>query len=310
MNDRKYDRALSLAKVILAAKEELPDLIDALNERKYDRALSFAKEGVGIKAKDKNDATPLHLALKDYYIKWNKREELVKALLESGADANAIAGDHYNGATPLLYAAEHGTDNMAVELLKHGAKVDGKDSYDWTPLLQAARCGRTEMAKMFMEKGADVMSRTKSGDGVLNWAAISGKNELVEIFLANGADPSLIGSGSTPLMNAARNNHEKVVKTLLKDKRVRDTINVSNAYNGYSALDYAQKNHYTNIVKTRLFSSAFGAGKKPRSVHSGRLGTSSLRAPPSVCPRLLFGSKSCSGVEQHETISGLRPSSS
>ncbi|KAI1699079.1 ankyrin repeats (3 copies) domain-containing protein [Ditylenchus destructor] len=163
-----------------AKKEDLPDLIKALNESKFEHALSLAKEGTGINAKDRNDATPLHLALKDYNMKWNEKEEIVKALLESGADANAIAGN-----------------------------------YGWTPLLRAAICGKTEMAKMFMEKGADVMAKTKSG-----------------VF--------------TPLMNAASGNYEEIVKTLLKDKRVKDTINAIN--DNYTALRCARENGYANIV--------------------------------------------------------------
>ncbi|KAI1706830.1 ankyrin repeats (3 copies) domain-containing protein [Ditylenchus destructor] len=103
------------------------------------------------------------------------------------------------------------------------------------------------MAKMFMKAGADVMAETKHGDNVLNWAARSGDNELVEIFLAKGVDPSLLGSGSTPLMNAASQNREKVVKTLLKDKRVRDTINARNSC--HSALSYAERDNFTNIAK-------------------------------------------------------------
>ncbi|KAI1694245.1 ankyrin repeats (3 copies) domain-containing protein [Ditylenchus destructor] len=298
LNDEKYDRALSLAKVILAAKEELPDLIDALNDKKYDLALSLAKEGVGIKAKNKNDATPLYLAIKNINysskgMKTSEKEELVKALLESGADANAKAGDYYNGATPLLYAAEYGTDKMAEELLKHGAKVDGKDRSGYTPLMEAARNGKTEMAKMFMDAGANVLAKTKSGDGVLNWAAFSGDNELVEIFLAKGADPTLMDL-FTPLMNAASGNHENVVKTLLKDERVRKTINLELI----PRTGFQTRRGGTAERKSRMFNMFNEANVAPRSeVGNVSLWNPTLTFEPSLIRRNPFWPK-CVGLER------------
>ncbi|KAI1698163.1 ankyrin repeats (3 copies) domain-containing protein [Ditylenchus destructor] len=200
--------SISIVSSAPAKKEDSLDLIRALNDGKFEHAISLAKEGSGINGKDEKGLTPLLLAL-------NMIVD-VKGVLPNLV--NAINDRNYDLAL----------------------------SYDWTPLLQAARYGKTKMAKMFMEKGANVLAQTSSGAGVLNWVANSGDNELVEIFLARGADPTLMDL-FTPLMRAASRNYEEVVKTLLKDKRVRDTINVSNG--SYTALGYAQREHYTNIVK-------------------------------------------------------------
>ncbi|KAI1694284.1 ankyrin repeats (3 copies) domain-containing protein [Ditylenchus destructor] len=200
--------SISIVSSAPAKKEDSLDLIKALNDGKFEHALSLAKEGTGINAKNENGLTPLLLAL------------------------NMII--EVKGVLPNLINAMNDR-NYDLALF-----------YDWTPLLEAARYGKTKMAKMFMAKGADVLAKTKSGEGVLNWAANSGDNELVKIFLARGADPTLMDL-FTPLMRAANRNYEEVVKTLLQDKRVRDTINVSNG--SYTALGFAQRDHDTNIVK-------------------------------------------------------------
>ena len=68
--------------------------------------------------------TPLHEAAKE------GRIDVLRLLLENGADANAEANGQY---TPLHIAASMDNVDCVVELLKYNADVTKKDEFDKTP---------------------------------------------------------------------------------------------------------------------------------------------------------------------------------
>jgi TonB family protein len=87
-----------------------------------------------------------------------------RAALSAGADVNQI--DPNLDRTPLTWAAENGSTDIATELLQHGADVNLKDRHGWTPLI-AATCGthpgdpRLGLVQLLLSKGADVNARTE-----------------------------------------------------------------------------------------------------------------------------------------------------
>jgi ankyrin repeat protein/L-ascorbate metabolism protein UlaG (beta-lactamase superfamily) len=94
--------------------------------------------------------------------------------------------DRY-GRTPLLKAAEAGSDKGAEFLLSRGANVMRRDSYQQTPLHEAAFTGNLRLLEVLVKHGADVDALNKEGSTPLLYVTQAGREEVVEWLLANGA---------------------------------------------------------------------------------------------------------------------------
>src|SRR6516162_2102744 len=74
-----------------------------------------------LEARDKDQSTPLHCAA------WKGHCEIVKLLLEAGADANARNENDHWGTTPLHAAAHANQPAIAELLIEHGADLNAED---------------------------------------------------------------------------------------------------------------------------------------------------------------------------------------
>ncbi len=143
--------------------------------------------------------------------------EIVRLLLESGADANAVGSQ--DGYTPL----HHGYKSLElVELLSHhGADVtkavEGPINAGWTPL-HLATCGQLEeIVRFLLAKGDNVNAKDGWGSTALHIIAMIGNIAIARLLLEHGAEPSLENSnGETALREAATHGSEEMVKLLLK----------------------------------------------------------------------------------------------
>ena len=77
--------------------------------------------------------------------------ELVRVLVQAGADVNACGG--VTRATPLHMAARRGHLEIARALLDCGAAIDARDSKGDTPLQRAINCRKAMVAQLLMERG-------------------------------------------------------------------------------------------------------------------------------------------------------------
>jgi len=143
--------------------------------------------------------------------------EVVRTLLEEGADVNAARGD---GLTALHLAAEGGHRAVAEALVAAGAAVDaGTRIGGYTSLHVAARAGHGAVVLGLLEAGADPNART-TNTGVtalhLAAAATDGRS-AVAALLDHGADPDARerSAGQTPLFFAAAANRADAVTALL-----------------------------------------------------------------------------------------------
>ena len=143
--------------------------------------------------------------------------EVVRSLLDGGADVNAARGD---GLTALHAAAERGHLDVAKLLISAGAELDaGTRIGRYTPLHLAGRGGHGHVVGALVEAGADV-NATTSNTGVtpvhLAAAAVGGETSVATL-LDHGADVNAreASSGQTPLMFAAAYDRSAAVRMLL-----------------------------------------------------------------------------------------------
>ena len=99
-------------------------------------------------ARDKDGSTPLHCA------SWKGHAEVVKTLLELGADIQALNTNDHWGNTP-LHAAAHGNQRAVAEiLLAHGAEIHAEFGPGRTPLHQTVAHNATAVANLLKKHGA------------------------------------------------------------------------------------------------------------------------------------------------------------
>lgn len=91
--------------------------------------------------------------------------------------------------TPLMRAALLGRDDLAQELLAHGANIHLRNTDGNNALWLACVSGNTTLVRMLIDAGIDLDNRNLTGATALMYTASSGKPEMMQILLENGADP-------------------------------------------------------------------------------------------------------------------------
>jgi len=165
--------------------------------------------------------TPLAVAA------WRGNLEIVKLLVEHGADVNA--GKDRGKRTPLLEAAAEGHADVVEYLIAKGADVNAGGN-GITPLLAASSWGRlsststgdrTKTVHILLEKGADINAQDaswlKTGRTPLMYAVMMGDAAMVQEFLARGARLDLKDKdGDTALALAEKDGLEYIASLLTK----------------------------------------------------------------------------------------------
>lgn len=163
--------------------------------------------------------------------------EIVRALLDAGADVSAASDAHKDDGGPGSQSLHHALTNkhlaIAELLLNAGADPNAVGRYGRTPLTSAVAAMSAEAVRLLLGRGADVNLKPKrkdyepplyvaastinatssmvmrNGKMVLEVSEIwERKDEVMEIFrllLAAGADPNATGPrGSSPLQRLAQ----------------------------------------------------------------------------------------------------------
>ncbi|MDO8339236.1 MAG: ankyrin repeat domain-containing protein [Candidatus Burarchaeum sp.] len=179
----------------------------------------------------------LHVVTKKNYI------EIVFALIEKGADVNAVREDavrkdqyfetsETGGKTALMIVVEGGSIELAQVLIDAGADVNARNGGGWTALVLAAASGNKEMVEFLLDKGADINARPKShGKTALIDAVYAGNKEMVEFLLEKGARPPTpkecyFGRPDSAIAALLLARWEELGKALLEAAKNGETENV------------------------------------------------------------------------------------
>jgi len=108
---------------------------------------------------------------------------------QSGIDLEAHAP---NGNTALMMAAFRNNQAAVLDMLQRGAQVNQKG---WTALHYAAAAGSTAIVRILLEHHAYIDAESPSGMTPLMLAAREGQEDVVRQLLEQGADATLRDGG-------------------------------------------------------------------------------------------------------------------
>jgi ankyrin repeat protein len=143
---------------------------------------------------------PLHGAV------FGGETEIVKLLLDRGADVNAVDSNSGASGETALHIASQGEAKSAPDivglLLGSGADVNVKDDEGTTPLMNAL--DHREIALMLLAQGADVNLRNQGGNTAVMYAGARHLTGMIQILVRKGADINAQNNaGATALMNSS-----------------------------------------------------------------------------------------------------------
>jgi len=233
------------------------DLIGMTNEEKEkakriqtENVKTLIDAGASIDKISSDGFTPLHQAISIGEV------EIVKLLIDSGADLNVVEGEHkYRSMvtrnwTPLHLAASGNDPQIVKYLLIAGAKVDVRDARERTPLHVAISEGNSEILKELIAGGADVNAMAYRGyssyqQSALHIAVTHNSPKSVEVLLKAGADFNVQDQrGNTPLHEVATTDNVEIAKLLIS---AGTNINIKNKEN-QTALDVAVRYQNKKVV--------------------------------------------------------------
>ena len=137
----------------------------------------------------------------------------VRAWLDAGLDPEFQGGQHGTG---LMIAAWHGNLEMMALFVERGANPRRSNRNGEQALQLAAWNGHLAAVKWLLAHGA-VLNREGNAWGALHYAVFNGHAELARYLIAQGAEVNARSpNGTTPLMLAAREGREEMIKTLLE----------------------------------------------------------------------------------------------
>lgn len=202
-------------------------LHQAVQLRDLNEVNSLIVEGVSVHTKLRGE-TALYSACQQGQL------EIVKALLEAGAQVNEPSGTE--GSTALHKACLRGDIEMVQVLLEYDAKVNQRDAKGNFPLHCALR--NPEVVEILLQKGAFVNVANNDGITPLYEAMNYNSPELIKALVEAGAQIDWKINGGTTALHRVSKERLDVFKELLKTKKTYD-INVKDS-EGRTPYNYAR----------------------------------------------------------------------
>jgi len=136
-----------------------------------DRVKAEIDSGKDVNSKDIAGQTAL------MYASEQGRLEVVKYLVENGADVNAQSGGHGRG-TALIYASAANRITVMEYLLEHGADINATTPFNETALFWATAKGHVKAVNLLLNKKADTKIKNKKGKTALDLAKDLNREEM------------------------------------------------------------------------------------------------------------------------------------
>ena len=114
----------------------------------------------------------------------SRRQHAVRVLLEAGADPEKQA----ESSALMKMAAEHGEIGILEAFLDHGVPVDVPDHEAWTPLMEACHCSQLEAVRFLVRRGANVNSATLNNQPDY----LGGATPLITAAKIEDGDPAIL----------------------------------------------------------------------------------------------------------------------
>jgi len=187
---------------------------------------------------------------------WRKNLEIVRLLVEAGADVNGLEQDrrvndrgevHWFVKSPLEEVVGQNLEIVRY-LIAKGAKVNEKLTDGRTVLFLPAYEGDLETLEVLVAAGGDVNAVDDIGYTPLKHAVMGRKPEAIRLLVAKGANvnqaPTKVNVGETALHVAIGNGFPDIVQLLLE---LKANPNAKAKYSG-TPLQQAQKGDQDDVV--------------------------------------------------------------
>ena len=187
--------------------------------------------------------TPLHLASRSGHA------EVVRALLEAGAEANAYTT---TGVTALHFAAEADDAEAVYALTEHGADVNAKDAFsNRTPTMFASVRNALKATGALIEAGADLSATTAVKDYVKVAEEAQTERERRARVRAAAEDPDPDAENERP--NANRGGFGRAIRAAQPDDeklpRILSSTEQIGLQGGFTALHYAAREGHREAAR-------------------------------------------------------------
>ena len=154
-------------------------IVSAIRQGDVDGVGSLVREHAGLadaRIRDAKDGTRslLHVVT-DWPGYFPAGPQIVRLLIDAGADPNAAVTGMWHAETPLHWAASSDDSEVAVALIDGGADIEapGASIAGGTPLDDAVGYGCWNVARLLVERGARVIAVEPSGGMAAQLHAVS-----------------------------------------------------------------------------------------------------------------------------------------
>ena len=138
--------------------------------------LLIAQDGLDINTKDHNNLTALHIAC------FRGFKDIAEELIAQNADINGAPSEKNNLETPLHLVSLNNNHELVKLLLENGADIDPKDNQGKTPLHYASWKNSKEALILLLRNGADISVEDETSERPLYYATLNDSKNAQDLL--------------------------------------------------------------------------------------------------------------------------------